>query len=88
MLRNPVDMMYSLYSQFIYEGFEDIAQFRESLRSGRRSPARIAYTECPHLAREISAKSYLYYREVAKYAHQIQRYLENFGREVGSYYYF
>ena len=73
MLRNPVDMIYSLHSQHLFNGTEDIQDFAEALRAevdrkqGRRLPQRVPAVER------------LFYREVAKYTDQVDRYLKTFG---------
>lgn len=75
MLRNPVDMLYSQHSQFLYNGNEDIADFREALaaeperKAGRRIP------KSAHLA------DGLFYSETARYAEQLERYFTTFGRD-------
>ncbi|MCB9730969.1 MAG: sulfotransferase domain-containing protein [Deltaproteobacteria bacterium] len=75
LLRNPLDMLHSLHSHFVFRGDEDIADFGEALaaeadrREGRRQPP---YT--------IPAKA-LHYRRIADYAPQVRRYLEVFGPE-------
>lgn len=75
MLRNPVDMMYSLHSQCLYNGDEDITDFRAALdagedrKQGRRIPERAYLTHS------------LVYKEMAKYCEQVERYLAAFGEE-------
>lgn len=75
MLRNPVDMLYSLHSHFLYNGSEDIDNFQAALdaegdrRRGQRIPVTAHFVEC------------LFYRETVKYAQQVERYLKVFGRE-------
>ena len=75
MLRNPVDMIYSLHAQNIYSGREDIKDFETALaaederKRGLRRPTQASPVEC------------LFYREQAKYTEQVQRYLDVFGRE-------
>jgi len=75
MLRNPADMLYSQHSQFLYNGNEDIPDFREALaaegerRAGRRIP------KSAHLVQG------LFYSETVRYAEQLERYLAVFGRE-------
>jgi hypothetical protein len=75
MLRNPVDMMHSLHSQFLYESNEDLADFAAALAAeqdrsqGRRLPPESNYREG------------LLYRSVASYTDQVRRYLDVFGRE-------
>jgi len=75
MLREPVAMLHSLHLRRIYGGSEDIRSFEQALaaeedrRAGRRIPER---------ARNIKA---LQYRRVGQYADQVQRYIDQFGRE-------
>ncbi|HEV2124502.1 MAG TPA: sulfotransferase [Chloroflexota bacterium] len=75
MLRNPVDVMYALHEERLYNGNEDIADFQEALQAaperklGRRLPPR------------GSVPSFLQYREVVRFSGQLERYLEQFGRE-------
>lgn len=76
MLRHPVDMLYSLHSQQLYAGNEDIEVFENALaaegkrRRGKHIPP---YLGCPYEA--------LYYSEVGKYSQQVKRYVEVFGEE-------
>jgi hypothetical protein len=75
MLRNPVDMLYSMHSQLLYTGGEDIADFGEALaaegdrREGRRIPAGSGLPFS------------LAYRQVARYSEQLKRYFGVFGRD-------
>ncbi len=75
MLRHPVQMLYSLHGRRYYAGSEDIADFGAALdaeadrRAGRRIPPRV---------RNVTA---LYYRDVGRYAEQVERYLDTFGRD-------
>jgi len=75
MLRNPVDMMHSLHSHMVYNGTEDIQCFalaleaEEDRRLGRRIPKGRGLVDG------------LFYRQVAKYAEQVERYFGVFGRE-------
>jgi hypothetical protein len=75
MLRNPVDVMYSLHSQFVYEGNEDIRDFAKALEAeeSRRRGERIPPSA--YLAQG------LLYRRVVGFADQLQRFLKAFGRE-------
>lgn len=72
MLRNPVDMLYSQHSQFLYNGNEDIVDFAEALaaesdrKQGRRIPPETHFTAA------------LFYRETAEYAEQVKRYFDIF----------
>lgn len=75
MLRNPVDMMYSLHSQFLYSGNENIARFAEALEAeGERKVGRL-------IPGSAHMPSGLLYREVARYSTQLKRYIEVFGWE-------
>ncbi|NWF75246.1 MAG: sulfotransferase [Nitrospirae bacterium] len=75
MLRNPVDLLYSLHSQFVYEGNEDILDFKEALNA----------EEYRKQGKKIPPTAYLpktlFYREVVKFSGQITRYLNLFGRK-------
>ena len=75
MLRNPTDMLYSLHSQKLYNGTENIRNFEEALdaEEDRRKGRRI-----PRLCRFPKG---LLYTEVVKYTEQVERYMEVFGRE-------
>jgi hypothetical protein len=73
MLRDPVEMLYSLHGRRVYGGSEDLAKFDDALaaeeerKNGKRIPAR---------ARNIKA---LFYRDVGRYSEQVARYLDLFG---------
>lgn len=75
MLRNPVDMMYSLHRQFLYSTNEDRADFESALtaeedrKCGRCIPESAYFPEG------------LFYRDVARYAEQVRRYIDTFGRQ-------
>ncbi len=75
MLRDPVEMLYSLHGRRFYGGSEDLERFEDALdaeddrKQGRRIPPR---------ARNITA---LFYREVGKYTDQVARYLDTFGND-------
>ena len=75
MLRNPVDMIYSLHSQLLYSGSEDVEDFEKALnieaerRRGLRLPAKPYPVEG------------LFYQEVGKYTDQVSRYLNAFEAE-------
>lgn len=75
MLRAPVDMLYSLHSQYLFNEQEDIQNFEEAFaatddrKAGRRIP--------PH-CRFLKG---LFYPDVARFTPQVKRYLEAFGRE-------
>lgn len=71
MLRNPVDMLHSLHSHFLYSGREYVEDFETALaldpaRASGRSPRRFVP---------------LTYRAAVKFAPQVERYIRRFGRE-------
>jgi hypothetical protein len=72
MLRDPVEMMYSLHGRRRFGGteelpFPDALEAEEDRRRGRRLPRR---------PRNVKG---LLYRDVARYAEQVERYVEQFG---------
>ena len=75
MLRNPVDVMYAMHSENLFNGNEDVEDFEEALalederRQGRHLPDYYFNLES------------LFYRDVVKFAAQLERYLERFPRE-------
>ncbi len=75
MLRNPVDMMYSMHSQRLYSGKQDIIDFAEALEveEKRRQGVR-PYQD----SFDVKGASY---RAAATYTPQVQRYFDVFGRE-------
>ncbi|HUG49086.1 MAG TPA: sulfotransferase domain-containing protein [Candidatus Limnocylindria bacterium] len=74
-LRHPVDVMYAQHNQLIFNVIEDIPDFEEALaaeperRAGRRLPAG-----------PINIEN-LFYRHSVRFAEQLERYFEVFGRE-------
>ena len=75
MLREPVEMLYSLYYQFRSDANEHLPTFKASLaaQDDRRGGRQIA--------RQTYLRQALIYDEVASYTEQIRRYFELFGRE-------
>ena len=75
MLRNPVDVMYSQHSQLVFNQREDLTDFAAALaaeddrRAGRRIPANAIRPEA------------LFYRHSVRFAEQVQRYFDVFGRD-------
>jgi hypothetical protein len=75
MLRNPVDVMHAQHAQLLFNHREDLADFEAALaaepdrRAGRRIPAGA-------LRREA-----LLYRHSVRFAEQLERYFDVFGRE-------
>lgn len=75
MLRNPIDVMYSLHGQFLRSFNEDIESFETALeaepdrREGRRFPS------------EAHFPAGLLYRDVVRFSVQVERYFDTFGRD-------
>jgi hypothetical protein len=75
MLRNPVDVMYAQHSQLVFNATEDLADFEAALeaepdrRRGQRLPPGPLRVEN------------LFYRESVRFADQLERYFDVFGRE-------
>ncbi len=74
MLRNPIDMMYSLFYQERYSGNEVLTSFDEAvaLESDRKAGLHVP-------PRSVAKK--LYYREIGRYSVQLERYYNRFGRD-------
>ena len=75
MLRNPVDVMYSLHSQQLYNGRENIADFRTALDAEMIRKQGLGIPKGCYLIEG------LFYREIARYTQQVKRYLDTFGKE-------
>jgi hypothetical protein len=75
MLREPTEMLYSLYHQFRADGNEHLPTFEEALaaQNDRRAGR--------HITRYTYFNQGLIYHEVARYTEQIRRYFNVFGRE-------
>ena len=75
MLREPVDFLYSLHSEYLFHMTEDITDFWKALeaekerKQGKRIPKNAPYP------------SYLFYSERIKYADHIKRYLDHFPKK-------
>lgn len=75
MLRNPIDVMYAQHSQLLFNRQEVIVDFGAALAAeedrlaGRRIPSGPVRPEN------------LLYRRIARFAEQVERYLDVFGRE-------
>lgn len=75
MLRNPVDMMYSMHSQRLYSGKQDVIDFAEALEA--EEERRQGLRTCKDIF-DVKGASY---RAAATYTPQVQRYFDVFGRE-------
>lgn len=75
MLRNPVEMIYSLHQHFLFDLNEDIQDFEEAIDAEelRRKKLRIPAT--------AYLPSMLVYHEVGSYCAQLQRFWNVFGRD-------
>ena len=75
MLRNPVDMLHAMYSQSRYSMEEDLEDFEAALEAeeDRKQGLRI-----PRGARSVNN---LLYRDLGRYAGQVRRYFDAFGRK-------
>ena len=76
MLRNPVDMMYSMWSQFRYSGNEQIESFEAGAGGGSGSGALAI-----GIRRAAHCITGLYYRHMVRFSEQVSRYFERFGKE-------
>ncbi|MEP7377987.1 MAG: sulfotransferase [Chloroflexota bacterium] len=75
MLRDPVEMLYSLHGRRLYGGSEDLTRFEDALAAeAERKLGRLI----PPRARNVKA---LFYREVGRYSDQVKRYLDIFGKQ-------
>jgi len=71
MLRNPVDTMYALHSQHVWDTTETVSDFEAALEADRKWDTSSGVRRLPGLS----------YRDTVRYAEQVQRYFEVFGRE-------
>lgn len=75
LLRNPVDVMPALHSEFLWDCNEDIPDFAEAIKAqdARRRGERLGPTT--HFPQG------LLYEEVVSFADQVERYFQVFGKE-------
>ena len=76
MLRNPVEMIYSLHSQLVFGGDEPIESFEEALEA---EPERQAGRNLPTTT--FAPVEAVLYHTVPNYSEQLARYFDLFGRE-------
>ena len=75
MLRDPVEMMHAQHGEHLFLGMDDIADFGEALaaeeerKRGERIPAAANIADS------------LFYRDSARFAEQLERYFDAFGRD-------
>jgi len=75
MLRDPVDMMYSLHGQFLWNCNDDIMDFQQTLAAQEQRAIGL------RIPPEAHAPFALQYMKVAAFSPQIRRYYEVFGRD-------
>lgn len=75
MLRNPVDMIYSYHSQRLYNCTEDITDFQSALEAETQRKQNLLLPEFPYPIHG------LFYREIAKYTDQVERFLKVFAHQ-------
>lgn len=75
MLRNPIEMMRSLHSHRLYHGIENITDFGKALEAEQYRKRGERMPRIPSLVEGC------YYREIADFVPQVNRYLDLFPRE-------
>jgi len=75
MLRDPVDMLYSYHSQLLYTGHEFISDFEEALKAENERKQGL------RMPRDYLFPESLFYRDVASFAGQVERYYAQFDRD-------
>lgn len=75
MLRNPVDMMYSLHGEHLFQGNEIEEDFEKAISlEEERKEGRGVY-------KHTNPREGVYYKDIASYTNQIKRYQDLFGKE-------
>ena len=74
MLRNPIDVMYSLHSERLFSNMEHIRNFEHAINSTETRTWRAG----PFRKQPVIRVGY---REATHFSEQVQRYFEGFGRE-------
>jgi len=75
MLRDPIELLHSMYYMFRYDGNEHLLSFEEALRAENLRRAGQLTTRQTYFAQG------LVYREIVRFTEQVQRYFDLFGRE-------
>jgi hypothetical protein len=75
LLRNPVDQMHSQHSEMLFQGDEDLVSFEDAL--GAEAPRKRG-ERVPEGCQKVFA---LFYRDIARYHDQVERYYRLFGRD-------
>jgi len=77
LLRNPIDVMYSLHSTMLYrETIETIENFDEALKMEEVRKKNYGYKVIP-----MKYHPHMLYRETVRYSQQVKRYFDLFGQE-------
>lgn len=74
MLRNPVDMIYSLYHELRFAGWEDKTSFEEALAAEEKRQE--AFDTAP----ENNPLFHLLYRKTANYSEHVKKYFDTFAK--------
>src|ERR1051325_6164131 len=75
MLREPTELLQSMYYMFRYDGNEHLPTFEEALNAeGQRREGRM-------VTRQTYFAQGLVYREIVRFTEQVKRYFDTFGRE-------
>lgn len=77
MLRQPVDMLYSLHSQRLYNGIQSITGFRQALEDGSQRPGGKAAS----LVIDDGPPAGPFTLDLGRYTGHVERYLRAFGEE-------
>ena len=76
-LRNPIDVMYSLHATMLYrETVEDIEDFEEALKMEKIRKKKNGHKVIP-----MKYHPHMLYRETVRYPQQVKRYFEHFGEK-------
>jgi len=75
MLRDPVEMMYSLHTLFVFHGEEPLTDFAAALHAEEQRKRGLCLPDGPYLLEA------LLYREIARFSQHVSRYFDVFGRE-------
>lgn len=75
MLRDPIDMMYSLHGQFLWNCNDDILNFEEALAAQEERSRGLRIPAEAHMAASLQ------YARVASFSSQVRRYYDAFGAD-------
>jgi len=78
MLRRPVEMLYSLHSQLLYSGEEDLVDFGAALEAEAERAEGHRIPHSTHRGLEAPPSECLLYSRVGAFAAQVERYLSRF----------